>query len=236
MPAGTGAQNAAARGGPQPPSARPTWLVVLSSMTLVYGGLMLVSGLTVLRDPMVAVRMPVGQSTTADPVKRQLAEAGAPVIVRHQGAIRTRAGASLVLGLLMLYAAAATLSRDRHGRTATLTAAWLGILYQVGTLPLVIPIAREYAAEVAPLVAPMVAAEAAKSTGADAGAQPETATAPVAAPTDPESVARGLQSVFVGLAVAMALAGVFASLLLIAYFGGRRGQALYGLGPAPPPR
>jgi len=217
-------------------------MVVLSSMTLVYGGLMLVSGLTVLRDPMVAVRMPVGQTMPADALKRQLAEVGAPVIVRHQGAIRARAGASLVLGLLMLYAAAATLSRDRHGRTATLTAAWLGIIYQIGTLPLVIPIAREYAAEVAPLVAPMIAedaakaagAEAAKAAGADAGARPESA--PVPAPPDPESVARGLQSVFVGLAVAMALAGVFVSLLLIRYFGGRRGQALYGLGPAPPPR
>jgi hypothetical protein len=209
-------------------------MVVLSSMTLVYGGLMLVSGLTVLRDPMVAVRMPVGQTVPADALKRQLAEVGAPVIVRHQGAIRTRAGASLVLGLLMLYAAAATLSRDRHGRTATLTAAWLGIIYQIGTLPLVIPIAREYAAEVAPLVAPMIAEEAAKAAGSDSGARPESA--PVPAPPDPESVARGLQSVFVGLAVAMALAGVFVSLLLIRYFGGRRGQALYGLGPAPPPR
>jgi hypothetical protein len=234
MPAGTGAQNRGALPGPHPPSARPTWLVVLSSMTLVYGGLMLVSGLTVLRDPMVAVRMPVGQSMPGDALKRQLAEAGAPVIVRHQRAIRARAAASLVLGLLMLYAAAATLSRDRHGRTATLTAAWLGIVYQIGTLPLVVPIAREYAVEVAPLVAPLVAAEAAKSAHADAdvGARPETPPAP----PEPESVARGLQSVFVGLAVAVALTGVFVSLLLIAYFGGRRGRALYGLGPAPPPR
>ena len=231
MPAGSGAQNRGASPGPHPPSARPTWLVVLSSMTLVYGGLMLVSGLTVLRDPMVAVRMPVGQAMPEDGLKRKLAEAGAPVIVRHQRAIRARAAASLVLGLLMLYAAAATLSRDRHGRTATLTAAWLGIVYQIGTLPLVVPIAREYAVEVAPLVAPLVAAEAAKSVD---GGSARHETPP--APPEPESVARGLQSVFVGLAVAVALTGVFVSLLLIAYFGGRRGRALYGLGPAPPPR
>src|SRR5688500_9201946 len=107
MMSGGGAAGVGAPLGPLPPAARPTWLLVLSSIMLIYGGLLLVSGLTALRDPISAVRMPVGQALPPErqALARQLSEAGARVIARHEGNIRTRAVASLVVALLLLYAA-----------------------------------------------------------------------------------------------------------------------------------
>jgi hypothetical protein len=217
---------------PTPPSSRPAWLLVLSSLTLVYGGLLLVSGLTALRDPVSAARLPVGQplAPEQEAIGRRLSEAGTRVIQIHEGGIRKRAVAALIVALVMLYAAAATLSRDRHGRTVTLLAAWFGIAYQIGTLPIVIPIARDYAVAAAPLLAELVEIEGkrAKQTGAEAAAGGEAAK--------PESMAKSMESLFVGIPVMVAGLGVGVSFLLIVFFGGRRGRLLYGLGPAPPPR
>ena len=47
-----------------------------------------------------------------------------------------------------------------------------------------------------------------------------------------------MHTLSVGVPIATALLGIMGSLLLITYFGGRRGRALYGLTPTrrPPPR
>jgi hypothetical protein len=46
-----------------------------------------------------------------------------------------------------------------------------------------------------------------------------------------------MHKVFISAPIVTAILGIFSSLLLITYFGGRRGRALYGLPPRqPPPR
>ena len=209
------------------PKSRPTWLVVLSSLTLIYGGLLLVSGLSAIRDPIAAARLPIYQAMAPaqEALARQLASAGLQVVLGHLVGIRLRAAGSLVLALALLYSAAAALSRDRHGRTVTLLAAWLGIVYQLGSLPVVIPIARDFAAATAPLLASAMAADLPSPSAADGG--------DAEAPPKPEAVANMMHSVFVGVPILTALIGVGGSVLLLIYFGGRRGRALYGL---PPPR
>jgi hypothetical protein len=167
-----------------------------------------------------------------------------------------RAAASMGLALLLLYSAAAALSRDRHGRTATLTAAWLGIAYQLGSLPVTIPIAEDYAATSAPIVARAVASElpelvadagTAAAGGAlarpepgpavDGGAAPAPAAPSGEPPLRPEAIAAFMHKVFIGAPIVTAILGIFSSLLLITYFGGRRGRELYGITPRPaPPR
>jgi hypothetical protein len=198
----------------QPPSHRPGWLVMLSSLTLVYGGLLLVSSLTALRDPQGAARIPVTQPLTPpqEALAKQLAEINTRVVLAHVGAIRASAAGSLVLALLMLYTAASTLSRDRHGRTVALTAAWVGIVYQLGSLFIAIPIARDYARLGAALLAQLVTLQQ--------GAAGDVAT--------PESVSKLL----LGVPVLMTVAGMLSSLVLLRFFGGRRGRVLYGLEPA----
>jgi hypothetical protein len=252
--------------GPSPPTHRPRWLLILSSITLLYGGLTLVSGLTALRNPASAARFPVTRpmAPEEEALTNELMAVSTEIVARHAGAIRGRAAASMVLALLMLYSAAAALSRDRHGRRATLITAWLGIIYQVGTLPLVIPIANDYAAVSAPILIRMVAAaegpvasgdagaagNAGAGSGAIAGAASDatgdaggTATAATAGttpssapdrgdpPPRPEALTGFTQTVFLGIPILTALLGVAGSLLMIRYFGGPRGRALYGLPP-----
>jgi hypothetical protein len=195
----------------QAPAHRPAWLMLLSSLTLIYGGVLLVSSLETLRDPRAATHLPVARALTPaeDEIARQLVDVGARVTTAHARSIRGNAAASLPVALLMLFAAAATLSRDRRGRSVALAAAWTGIVYQLGTLALTLPIVRDYASQAAPLLARLVALQADPS---DAPATPEV-----------------LAKVVVAFPVVTSAVAIAGSVLLIGYFGGRRGRVLYGL-------
>jgi hypothetical protein len=107
---------------------------------------LLVSSLETLRDPKAATHLPVTRAMTPaeDEVARQIVDVGARVASEHARSIRGNAAASLPVALLMLLAAAATMSRDRRGRQIALAAAWTGIAYQLGTLALTYPIVRDY--------------------------------------------------------------------------------------------
>jgi hypothetical protein len=185
--------------------------VLLSALTLVYGGVLLVSGLETLRDPKAATHMPMtrAMTPTEDEVARQIVDVGARITSEHVRSIRGNAAASLPVALLMLLAAAATMSRDRRGRQIALAAAWTGIAYQLGTLALTYPIVRDYAWQAAPLLARLVAMQ---GDSGDAAATPDVVAKVVMA--------------FPVFTAAVAIGG---SVLLIAYFGGRRGRVLYGL-------
>lgn len=207
----------ARRAGPPPrrrakaPDHRPAWLILLSSLTLVYGGVLLVSSLETLRDPKAATHLPVTRAMTPaeDEVARQIVNVGARVASAHARSIRGNAAASLPVALLMLLAAAATISRDRRGRQIALAAAWTGIAYQLGTLALTYPIVRDYAWQAAPLLARLVAMQ---GDAGDAAATPDV-----------------VAKVVMAFPVFTSVVAICGSLLLIAYFGGRRGRTLYGL-------
>jgi hypothetical protein len=264
VPNGPGPLGPGAAPGPTAPTHRPRWLLVLSSLTLMYGGSLLISGLGDLRNPMAAPKLPMAQpmAPEQEALTRELLGVQAAIVARHTRDIRGRAAASTALALILLYSAAAALSRDRHGRTATLTAAWLAIAYQLGSLPVVIPIAKDFAAGAAPILARAIPADL-PSLGVDTGAAPAgdaggvlappaaSGTAPAGdggaaittpagaseSPPSPETVASIMHAVIIGDPIVRAVLGILCSLLLITYFGGRRGRALYGLPPRqPPPR
>jgi hypothetical protein len=190
----------------------------------------------VLRDPTSAVRLPVNHalSPAEEALAKEIAAIDLQIVEAHAHTIRGRAAASMGLALLMLYAAAAALSRDRRGRTITLIAAWAGIVYHLGSLPVVLPIARDYAAACGPLLekevrAQQAAAAAAEASAGAAGAGAAAAVTPPADAPKPEAVDAFIRTVFVVAPIALALLGVSGSVLLIVFFGGRRGRALYGL-------
>jgi hypothetical protein len=198
----------------QPPTHRPTWVTILSSLMLIYAGLSLVFGLMKLRRPTMVLEGGVPQVVDSEEtmkIRQRLSAARAAAVQPHERAVRIEAAAEILVSLLALYAAAALLARDRHGRTLTLTAAGLGIAYQVGTLLVYLPLLRAYA---------------------ELGGDPRLALIANAAELEPRSADQVAGQLAGGLIMATAVV-VVGAFVVIAYFGGRRGRALYGLTPPP---
>lgn len=188
-------------------------MIVLAATMLLFGGLTLVSGLFIIRDPAAVTHRTIrneARAPAADEAVRKLEPVLDAIIARHRAALRVDAIASIAFGLLTLYAAAAVLSRDRHGRLLAVLTAVFGIAYQLAALPLSTRIARETVAAAGPLLAEimMTTGEGAGRTQAELLAKLDSATAP---------------------AVLLTALGVGWCLLLLVYFGGRRGRELYGV-------
>ena len=197
----------------QPPTHRPIWMVVLAATMLLSGGLTLVGGLLMVRDPL-SVELRALHSVASAPAAEEALKKVEPILreihERHRVGLRVDAIASIALGLFTLYAVAAVLSRDRNGRRLALLTAVFGIVYQLGELPLSIQMSREFLAAAGPLLAEITSAggEAAGRSQAELVATLDAAAA---------------------RAPLFAAVGVGWCLLLLVYFGGRRGRELYGL-------
>jgi hypothetical protein len=201
----------------QRPTHRPTWLVVLSALMLIAGGYALVQGMVRLHHPATVLR--IGAGDTADSpaeldLRQRLMAARSAAVATRTSAIRIEAVAQVLVALLTLYATAALLAHDRHGRTLTLAAAALAIVYQLGTLPGDLDLARDFAGRTAPLLAEL------PPVGGAAGERAQ-------APATREDIALVLTFWHL-LTAALGIAG---SLVLLTFFGGRRGRALYGILP-----
>lgn len=194
----------------QTPTHRPVWMIVLAATMLLYGGMTLVRGLLVAQDPRAVARQTISnqpRTPEADEVVRKLQPTLNGIVDRHRVGVRLDAIASIAYGLFTLYAVAAVLSRDRSGRRLALLTALFGIAYQLGELPLEVRIARDMVAAAGPLLGEIMATGA-----ADGGHSPAELMATL-------DVATAL----------FAAVGVGWCLLLLRYFGGRRGRELYGL-------
>jgi hypothetical protein len=193
------------------PEYRPRWLVMLSLLTLLYGGKLFIGGLSELRDPLVAVPGPVREGLTPaqDALVRRFDEVRSRVTADHRRALRAQAVVSIAEGLVLLLAAAAALSRDRRGRAVAMAAAWSGIAFQLAALWLRYPVFRDLSS-VGPIWAELVSLDA----------TPEQAKE-----MTPERLAQILRMV----PIFMAAGGILGSLVLLRMFGGRRGRVLYGL-------
>ena len=197
----------------QPPTHRPIWMVVLAATMLLSGGLTLVGGLLMVRDPL-SVELRALHSVASAPAPEEALKKVEPILreihERHRVGLRVDAIASIALGLFTLYAVAAVLSRDRNGRRLALLTAVFGIVYQLGELPLSIQMSREFLAAAGPLLAEIT------SAGGEAAGRSQTG---LVATLDAAG-ARALLSTAVGVG--------WCALLLV-YFGGPRGRELYGL-------
>jgi hypothetical protein len=188
-------------------------MVVLAATMLLYGGLTLVGGLLMVRDPKAVTRHTIRNVARA-PVVDEAVSKLEPILDRivdsHKVALRIDAVASIVFGLFTLYAVAAVLSRDRNGRRLAVLTAVFGIAYQLAELPLSVRMAKETVAAAGPLLADIMAAggEGAGRTQAELVAMLDAAAA---------------------RSPLLAAIGIGWCLLLLLYFGGRHGRELYGL-------
>ena len=124
--------------------------------------------------------------------------------------------ARLMLGLAYLFAVAAVVSRDPRGRRACLLAGWLGAAASAGNAAFLLLWVRKALPWVVPRVVEALAEDAIRL-----GRPAPTA----------EVVAEQARLFLVDGKVAMCAIGVVLSLVLLAYFAGRRMRAFYeGLG------
>jgi hypothetical protein len=199
----------------QAPTHRPTWLTVLTSTMLIYGGLTLIGALVTLREPravpVMALENVARASDQAETAQKMDALSDA-IVARYRSAVRAGAIISIGVALLTLYAVAAIVSRDRNGRMLALVTGWTGIAYQLGSLPLGVKMARQTAAGGAPLLAQVLIAS---------GKEPPEMTA--------AELTVKLHAMIIAPPFVAAGIGVVGCLALLVYFGGRRGRALYGL-------
>ena len=196
----------------QAPTNRPVWLIVLALAMALFGTMTLVEGLLTIRDPKAMVRMTlrdVAMTPSQEEVARKIVTIGDAIMARHRTAVRLHGGFSIVFGLWTLYATAAVLSRDRHGRMLALATAVLGTAHRLAVLPLVIGVVGEVAEATGPLLTDL--AGGAGSTGA--------------------SLAEAAQRMVIRSVVISAAVGIGWWMLVFFYFGGRRGRELYGLPP-----
>ena len=195
---------------PQAPSHRPVWMIVLAATMLLFGGGELVGGLMALRDPGArnAIRN-VPRPPAAEEAARKLEPILDDIVARNRQLLRADTIVSMAFGVFTLYAVAAVLSRDRNGRRLAVLTAIFGIAFQLAELPLKMHIARQTVAAAGPLLSDVLTAagEGARRTEAE------------------------LVGALNMVAALLALLGVGWCVLVLVYFGGRRGQQLYGLRP-----
>jgi hypothetical protein len=185
-------------------------MIILAATMLLFGGGELVGGLLALRDPGARNAMRnVPRAPEAEEAARKLEPILAAIVDRNRTALRADAAASVAFGVFMLYAVAAVLSRDRNGRRLALLTATFGIALQLAELPLKMHIARQTVAAGGALLL-----QSFSVAGAGAGR------------TEAELIAALYM-----IAALLALVGVGWCVLVLVYFGGRRGRELYGLRP-----
>jgi hypothetical protein len=199
-------------------SERPVWVVVLAVAMLLFGGQLLLGGLTILRGfSQEVVRTPeAGAGAVHEPAGAAAALADMQALrsslaQAHPVAVRMNALSKIALGMLLLFAVAAVFSSDARARGVTLLAAWLGIGYQISDAIFLFVVVRQGMVAAAPTLLATLAA----SQGAGGGG---------ATPPSVQDLLSAADLIIVGTG----LPGLLFSVLLLVYFGGRRGRAFFG--------
>jgi hypothetical protein len=189
------------------PGQRPRWVVVLGLAMLAFGGHLLTIGVSTLPEH------PRGAIGDASPDLQGIAAMVSAIADAHPLAVRLNALSKVLLGLLLLYAVAAVFASDPRARWATLLAAWVGIGYHVADGLFRFLVVRPGVVEAAPLLANLVTSQR------PAGSTPISG--------------QDMVSLHDIVILGTGLGGVAFCVLLLTFFGGRRGRGFFGGGGQP---
>jgi len=195
---------------------RPRWMTFFTVLLLLLGGRMFLGSVTDLHRVISGSPEVLNLEGPLDAQQEALLR-GQIVLANalshyHPVALSAHALARLGLGLIYLFAVAAVFSGDKRGRRACLLAGWAGIAASVGNVVFVLLVVRKMVPWLLPALANAFAQDAARAGRA----------APMA-----EAVAEQSQLFLVEVPLAVTGMGVVFSLLLIAYYGGRRARLFY---------
>jgi hypothetical protein len=199
-----------------PARPRPRWLTLLTLLMLLGGGRLLITSLGDLHRLVTqrAVVLTLDGSLEAQQEAYLRAQVVLDNALSHHRPVSLAAYsvARLALGLLYLFAVAAVFSGDRRARWVAIVAGWGGILLSGASALFLILVVRG----VLPWLEPMLAA-----------AYAEDAVRTGRAAVAPAGVGEQARVFLLHVPLLVAAVGVLWSLILIAYFRGRRVRLFY---------
>lgn len=197
------------------PQHRPPWLVLVAALMLMSATRLGLSGLLTLRGQPGVVP---AQSNAAIPAEEAPAKAievaMQRVEQRHPLLVKALAGFQLGIAMLVLYVVASIFTLDPRGRMLALLAAWVGVLYHAVNAVFGLAVVRPEILRVAPELARRLSSTI---SGSSAG-----------------EVEATIKALAVIMPLVTALFGILFCVVIMAFFGGRRGRRLYGLEDAAP--
>jgi hypothetical protein len=204
------------REAPEGRRRRPRWLTFLTVLMLLAGGRLFFSSVTDLHRLFSGKPEILSLDLRLDPQQEALLRGQivlANALSRYRpGVLAVHAVARLGLGLIYLFAVAAVFSGDARGRRAGLLATWAGIAVCLGNAVFVLLVVRQMLPWLMPTLGEAFAQDAAR-----AGRALPTA----------EAVTEQAQLFLVDVPLVVTGMGMVFSLLLFAYFRGRRMRLFY---------
>jgi hypothetical protein len=188
---------------------RPTWVVVLALAMLVFGGRLLITGIEQMSGSGMERPNEEGASAHIISDVKAVNDRVEQSYREHPVAVRLNATSKVAMGLLMLLAVATVFAGDARARKAAMLAAWAGIAFQLTDVAFKLLILRKGMVAAAPVLVNLVA----RQSGA---ARAPSATAVI--------------SVLDIFLVSPGILGVLFSVVLLTFFGGRRGRSFFGVG------
>jgi hypothetical protein len=197
------------------PEARPTWVVVLALTMMMFAGLSLRRALPEASDPdhprPFDARVSAHVSADIEALNASVARS----YQQHPVAVRVNIASRLAVAALMLLAVAAVFASDPRARGAAILAACAGIVHQVGDLVFGFLVFAPGLRPVAPVLIELSARHGAIK------------------PPDPAMMASAVDLTIALYIVGPVALNVAFSVVLLTFFGGKRGRSFFGVGAGP---
>jgi hypothetical protein len=195
---------------------RPRWMTLLTVLMLLLGGRLFITSASDLHRVVTGAAEVLSLDGSQDAQQEALLRGQVVLsnaLSRHRPiSLAVHAVARLLLGLIYLFAVAAVFSGDQRGRFVSVLAGWAGLAVSVGHVLFVLGVVRGMLPWLEPMLAYAFAEDAARA-GRPA--------------FSPDVVAAQARVFLVDVPLVVAGAAILWSLLLIAYFGGRRARLFY---------
>jgi hypothetical protein len=195
---------------------RPRWMALLTVLMLLIGGRLFITSASDLHRVATGQAEVLSLDGSLDAQQEALLRGQmvlSNALSRHRPvSLAVHAVARLLLGLVYLFAVAAVFSGDRRGRFVSVLAGWAGLAVSAGHVLFLLWVVRGMLPWLEPMLAHAFAEDAARA------GRPGFS---------PDLVVAQARLFLVDVPLVVAGAAVLWSLLLVAYFGGRRVRLFY---------
>jgi hypothetical protein len=200
---------------PRAPQHRPTWLVLVAALMLMSATRLGLSGLLTLTGNGGGAGGSNALVVSPEEAAAKAVESAMQRVEQSHGrAVKAHACIQVGIALLVLLVVSSVFTLDPRGRSMALVAGWVGVAYHLANAMFGLVILR-------PEILKMAPAMVAKLSGSIPGANAD------------DAMLSTIKVLSIVMPVMAAGFGIMFCVLILVFFGGRRGRQLYGLEPAP---